>query len=482
MAALRFSSTTNQMIPAIPDKHQIAGRSRRGFHVLLFVLLLSADGALGQAKTLRAGCARVDITCPIGTPLIGSYGKPSADVLDPLYARTLVLNDGSATLALVSADLLYTPLEEIVLPVRAKVREQVGIPEQNVLVCATHTHSGPEVFTRSKLPSGGRLPASQIDQVYLTSLIKKIADSVRVAHNNMQPARIGIAKDELPELVFNRRTIDANGMAVMTWRVSPKVAMTRTIRTDTAGQVRVSFALASEESNLEFGPVDPDLHVVRVEDMDGDLVGSLLNFACHPVCVYPFAGTTISADYPGDASGVVEQVAGGLCLFTLGTAGNIVPYQRGLAAHRQIGRALGGAALRQLQFVKTIDDVRLRALTKKVEFPVKVVSAQSGGDPGKETLQPITTEIQVLAIGDIYLLGLPGEVLVEIGLEIKRKAALDNLILISLSNDTIGYICHSRAYEQGGYEPGPATYLAQGAGEILTKETLGILAQITEGP
>ncbi|MHC4605077.1 MAG: neutral/alkaline non-lysosomal ceramidase N-terminal domain-containing protein, partial [Planctomycetota bacterium] len=81
---------------------------------------------------------------------------------------------------------------------------------------------------------------------------------------------------------------------------------------------------------------------------------------------------------------------------------------------------------------------------------------------------------------DIYILGLPGEILVEVGLEIKRKTGLENLFIVTVSNDTIGYVCHSRAYEEGGYEPGSGTNLAKGAGEIMTKEARDIINQITQ--
>jgi hypothetical protein len=92
----------------------------------------------------------------------------------------------------------------------------------------------------------------------------------------------------------------------------------------------------------------------------------------------------------------------------------------------------------------------------------------------------LATEIQVLKLGDIYILGLPGEVLVEVGLEIKKRAGLEDLFIITLSNDTIGYVCHGRAYEEGGYELGSGTNLAKGAGEIMIKQALDLINQIKQ--
>jgi len=146
------------------------------------------------AGTLRAGCSKVNITPPLGLLLIGSKGKPSDDIIDELYAKALVLNDGSTTIAIVSADLLYTPLEEITNPIRDIIEEKIGIPGRYVFICATHTHSGPEVFTKSKLGPEKRIPASKIDQFYLQTLIRTIAGSVLTAPKNMQEVKIGSAK------------------------------------------------------------------------------------------------------------------------------------------------------------------------------------------------------------------------------------------------------------------------------------------------
>jgi hypothetical protein len=94
--------------------------------------------------------------------------------------------------------------------------------------------------------------------------------------------------------------------------------------------------------------------------------------------------------------------------------------------------------------------------------------------------QRILLDLNQHYVTDIYFLGLPGEVLVEIGLEIKNKAGIENLFVISLANDTVGYVCHSQAYEEGGYEPGSGTNLAKGAGEIITKQTLNIIKQMKQ--
>jgi len=442
----------------------------------LLVLLLTGPALQGA---LKGGCASVDITPPLGLTLIGSKGEPSDAVLDGLYAKALVLSDGDTTIAMVSADLLYTPLDDITNPVRTIVEQKSGIPAQNILVCATHTHSGPEIFKRTKVPSEGRLDAARIDQAYRETVVRKMAGAVAMAHSSMQEVKIGAAIGTLPEVVYNRRPKRADGMVQTTFSLPAEVAATRRVQSLADGRTAVTFTLPPEQAPLTFGPIDPDVFVLRVEDANGDLAGSLIGFGCHPVCVYPYLSTAVSADYPGHATRTIEKAEGGISLFALGLAGNAVPLQRDVGPCAQIGRAVGGEALRRLQFVATTGDVTLVAQHREVTLPTRAKTTSPEPTEEQETPpEPIKTEIQVLRLGDIYILGLPGEILVEVGLAIKEKAGLAKLGIISLANDSIGYVCHAAAYDEGGYESGSATHLAPGAAEILITESLALLKEM----
>ncbi|MEN6335637.1 MAG: neutral/alkaline non-lysosomal ceramidase N-terminal domain-containing protein [Phycisphaerales bacterium] len=445
---------------------------------LLVILLSLAICSIGWAQ-LRGGCARIDITPPLGITLIGSKGYPSDSIRDNLYAKAMVLSDGATTIAIVSSDLLYTPLEEITGPVRAIVSAKTGIPGQNVMVCATHTHSGPEVFTRSKVPAEGRLPASQIDQSYHQVLVSKMADSVLIAHRNLQDVRIGAAFGSLPEVHFNRRPRAQDGQVKMAFTVPEEVAATRRVQTGDDGRVRAVFTLPAGEAPLAFGPIDPAVLALRMEDPNGRLVGSLIGFGCHPVCIYPFLSTTISADYPAVATRVVEQEEGGTSLFVLGLAGNAVPLRRDLGPCERMGKALGGEALKTIQMVAPSVNATLKTATKTISLPRKPAAPSEKPDPNTSA-DSITTEIQVVRLGDTYLLGLPGEILVEVGLAIKDKAPMRNLFIVTLANDVVGYVSLREAYKEGGYEPTSATHLAEGAGEILVEQALSLLGEIAD--
>ncbi len=436
--------------------------------LVLAVLVLPFSHVVARAA-LTGGCAKVNITPPLGLKLIGSKGQPSDAVLDELFAKALVLHDGTTTLALVSIDLLYTPLEEITNPVRALIKAKTGIAEQNVMICASHTHSGPEVFTNWKLDPEDHVDESEIDQAYLKTLIREMAGAVELAHRNRRVVRIGAALGQLPEVIYNRRPRRADGKVQMAFTLPAEIAATHCVQKGLDGSTRVTFTFPEDAPPLTFGPIDPDVFALRVEGAGGGILASLVSFGCHPVCVYPFQSTAVSADYPAHATRVVERAEGGVSLFALGLAGNIVPRQRDVGPCAQIGRALGGEAVRRLQFVSTTDKVALGSGSRAVTLPTK------NGKP-----ESITTEIQVLRLGEIYLLGLPGEVLVEVGLAIKSRADLETLFITTMTNDSIGYVCHRQAYDEGAYEPGAGTNLAPGAGEIIIEQSLALLDEVRQ--
>jgi Neutral/alkaline non-lysosomal ceramidase, N-terminal len=438
---------------------------RRFFLGAACIILLVAAlpyGVFGQdGSRLRGGTAKININPPVGTWLAGweSRNKPSEGIADTLYAKALVLSDGRTEVAVLSADLIGVT-SEMVSEVRGSVEKQTGIPGSNILISATHTHFGP-VIKKSPKPSNPELvEAPGPDELYIESLKEKLVSVIAQAYNGMTVVRVGAAKGQAPELIYNRRTKRPDGSVVMT------------------------FVLPPEEENLIFGPVDPEVGVLRMENGEGALLGSMINFACHPVSGgghgegWESWFYHISADYPAYAVRVVEKAEGGNCLFTLGTAGDMVPIRRGIKPRFRIGRALGGEALRRLQFVPMLEDASLAAVQNFVKLPLKEKLSKDATHELKSGEKWLTTEIQGLRIGDIFLLGLPGEILVELGLEIKKQAEVENLFLLSLSNASIGYVCQSAAYDEGGYEAIRASKLARGAGEMMIGEALGIIEEL----
>jgi neutral ceramidase len=427
--------------------------------LLVGMILLTCVFSSSVEGALKGGTAKVDITPPIGAWLsgYGSRNKPSEGVLDPLYAKALVLDDGQSKIAIVSADLLWIPLK-MTNEIRQQVQEKIGISQQNVMICGTHTHFAPKIDRIAKdWPDAA---AAQIDESYVQVLKKKIFDSIMLADKDSRQVSLGVGKGEISEIIYNRRTKKPDGTVAMTFNLPP----------------------ASKD--LTFGPVDPELCLLRVNDLNGALVATVVNYACHPVSGDPIRDKFyyISADYPAYTAQVVEQAEGGNCIFLLGTAGNINPVRLNRPHPRmQTGKALGGAALRHLQFTQRCGNVKISALKQPVSLPLKKdLPPERKLSVGKDA-EIQNTEIQVLRIGDVYIVGLPGEVLVEVGLEIKAKAGIQNLFIVSLANDAVGYVCPRTAYKEGGYEPGSGTNLAPGASEIITEQALKLLEQIKQG-
>ena len=204
--------------------------------------------------------------------------------------------------------------------------------------------------------------------------------------------------------------------------------------------------------------------MVRVDSANCEPIATLINFACHPVSstdrMY-----AISADYPGYAMRSVAGELGGVCMFTQGCAGNIVPIQREGVSKRKIGISLAAEVIKTWQWLNLDDSVRLKSMQKIIRLPLKEKEANG------ETRE---VEIQVLRVGHLGFVGLPGEIFVEIGTAIKEQSGIENLFPVSLANDSSGYVPIAIAYDQGGYESS-YTPFAKGSGEILRDEVLELL-------
>ncbi|MBE0534856.1 MAG: neutral/alkaline non-lysosomal ceramidase N-terminal domain-containing protein [Phycisphaerae bacterium] len=421
--------------------------------LVLTVLMIMLFAAGNASATLRAGAARVDITPPVGVWLSG-YGarkQPSTKIADPLYAKALVLDDGASQIAIVSTDLLWLPLE-ITNEIRRRVHKETGIARDHIMICGTHTHWGPKIDRPAATwPDAAE---SRISDDFVDVLTSKtalcIVDAFRKAAD-AAPAAVGMARGHIDEITYNRRTLRPDGTVVNTFR------------------------LPAASPDLKFGPTDPTVSILKVQDAGGRLIAAMVNYACHPVAgdADPELFYHLSADYPGVMESIVEKIEGGTCLFLLGAAGNINPvrFQRTRFRH-EIGAALAGEVLRRLQTVTATEDAKLRGMTRPITFDLKPVE----GDKPEDAPRTLTTQIQLLAVGDMYILGLPSEVLVEIGFAIRAKAGIEKLFIVSIANDTCGYICPKEAYEQGGYESTSATRLAQRAGEHLAAEALDLMA------
>ena len=389
--------------------------------LMLAVVILSA----GYAVALDAGVGRAEITPPLGSPLNGygdRMGRGAVKVHDSLWARCLYLNDGQTGVFLVTTDLcLITP------ELRARVLALAprGAVPQNVILTATHTHSGPGGMSKALVfrAVSGRFVPEVLEQT-----ARGIAESMRVAFETRRPAVIGYGKAEQEDLSVNRR--------------------------------------------VSKGPVDTQIGVLRVNDADLSPMAVLANFSAHPTTVSGADKMSISADYCGYYYDELEkQIPGVVAMFANGTEGNQRPAdlsgKGGWAATEAVGRQLAQRVAETAATV-TCGDAILHVGYAEPELPLSMAS-----------FAPRKTILQSLEINDLAMLFVPGEACVELGLDLRLRAVsrgYDAEFTVGLSNDYVGYFVPPDYYSQNVYEnsmnfygPRIGTWLAREFNRVLTR-------------
>src|SRR5262245_13343945 len=266
----------------------------------LWVTLVVAPGSaqeLSGTSTWKVGLARIDITPerPVFMAGYDARDKPFESVEARIHAKALVLEDVTGRrAALITADLSgFTPA--VVEPVCAAIRDRIGLERKQILLNASHNHSGP---LQSLDPNPRRnLSAEDARNTasYTQSLQKKLIQVVVDAASKLEPARLSWGSG-VAFFVMNRREFTPNGIIL---GVNPR------------------------------GPVDRSLPVLRIEGLDGRLRAAVFGTACHNTTL---TGNNyrISGDYAGYAQTYVEeQYRGVQAMFVAGCGGDANPYPRG---------------------------------------------------------------------------------------------------------------------------------------------------------
>ncbi len=429
---------------------------------------------------IKAGFSKVCISPPVGAPLAGFAARQgvSQGIHDDLYARALVLSREDTIIALVSVDLLALPVE-FVERVRTRIHEQTNIPRAALMIAATHTHAGPVTITTFFNPE------ESVDAAYMNFLADSIEKCVATAYTRRFPARVGIGVGHVDGVGVNRRSADHR-------------------------------------------PVDGEIGIIRVDDLDGRTRAVFLNYSCHPTVLGP-DNLLVTGDFPNFAIEHIENTLGpdSFAMFANGTQGNIsmghsselsaigvITPGRTFERAAELGSLLGTATLEALPAIETSDDQILEALTKGVELPLKSypplevalenlrqaderLTLLNQQEAAEESLGPAKTgrlyasitsfyareastltdgilpiELQGLRIGEAIFVAVPAEVFVEIGLKLKREAPAKTFI-VGIANGYIGYLPNREAYAIGGYEVVSAKCADQ-AEDILIRETIAL--------
>ncbi len=431
-----------------------------------------------QRGYLRAGTAKAIITPPV--PSKRWDGKSLTGIYRELYARVLVLERGEQSVALVTCDLLGLA-KYLTDRIRDGVQKRTGFPGDAIMIACTHAHSTPDT-----------VGSGNADESYLDALAESVIQAVCSAIANTQPARLGWGRVPIRGLAQSRRIKMKDGRVFTTrygvpstWRVDPDLI---------AGH----------------GAMDPDLTVIRVENLQGQVLAAVSHFGCHPSVALMSAN--VSGDYSGEAAHTLEQALGDstVVLCATGTAADIDPTlempfwgPRIDANALRLGRLFAAQVLECLERITVGDEAEVASLRRDVALPVRsdwtrmiekdqerlrqefasVSTANPVITPILES-HVINTEVQVLRLNDLLLVGLPGEVFTTTGLKIKDAVPGRKACVVEIANDYAGYLLTPEAALEGGYETGLHFYtrVRPEAEQILLDAAAALCSQVPRSP
>lgn len=470
--------------------------------IRLIALLATVWGSVLSAQdvqpVLRAGAAAVDITpqeFPLNMPG-GFSANMAASAHDPLHARALVLDDGTTTLAMVVVDSLGAS-PEVLDEAKDIAAKETGIRVEQMLICSTHTHSGPPSNTKE-----GPAPAV----AYRGLLIKGLADSIIQAHKELQSASVGAAAHPLPDEVFNRR-----------WYLKPgKMPLNPFGELD---RVKMNPGYSPDVLDRPAGPTDPEITVISVQDARRKPLALFANYSLHYVGAVPRA--QLSADYFGEFSRLMpSRLRGGenfVAMMSNGTSGDINnlpflvarPPRERFEQIRIVARKAADTAW--LAYRKIEDhraDARLGMLQREIKLTYRRPTAEQVAEArevlavtdenaikrlprlaqhyARKTIQAaerdeatLSVKLQAIRIGKLAVCGIPFETFVEIGLELKDRSPFSRTMVIGLANGRHGYLPTPEQHRLGGYETWLGTNVVQeDTSVILTDNLLEMLAEL----
>jgi hypothetical protein len=250
--------------------------------------------------------------------------------------------------------------------------------------------------------------------------------------------------------------------------------------------------------------------VLFAEDEKHNPMMTWVNYAMHLDTV---GGTWISSDYAYYLARTLAEVKGAdmLTTFTIGAAGDINHWdvqrpgpQRGFETAQKLGETLAGDVVKAYTHLQALDSVRVKAVSETIQLPLHEITEQEVKDSEKIVAQPppmgvdftldrvkaekvmqvykrkgqaLQAEIQVLTVGPVAFVGIPGEYFVELGLRIQKESPFPYTFIVELANGELGYIPTQRGFEEGGYEP-TSTPMAPGSGEKMADKAIELLNRL----
>lgn len=274
------------------------------------------------AGELRAGTAKAEIS------------DPAVTSNDPLFVKALVLQQDDTVAVLITVDAVAIgeigPIRNDYLSkVRTALTDSLQIPPGNVMVNASHCHG---------------LTCEDVDQ--------RTVLAVQEAFRKLEPVTAGAGIGQEVRIMENRRLFLKDG---------------------SEADVRHAYSMPRDEDVIGIGVVDPEIGLLRLDRKDGSTMAVVYNFACHPIQGVPGKGNT--ADFPGFASGVIEEHFGrdAMAFFVQGCAGDVNPvlYKdvNNPRDSEPFGSMLGLSVMRGLKTVQPIAAAELKILNEPLALP-----------------------------------------------------------------------------------------------------------------
>lgn len=413
---------------------------------------------------LQFGTAVRDITPrhPVWAHGYASRTRPSSSVREALSLGCLAVGNESSKFLMFALDMIGVR-QEICDDLYALLEKETGVAYPNIMISGSHTHFAPALQgTSSADPAESFLDP---DPVYVASFKKRMVEAALEALESLRPMDLEIAHIEVPQVVFNRRTVRKSD-----------------------GMVDMHLIYPDDPTPYTFSPVDDVLTVHRLVDAQG-VQAALLNFGCHPVtgCSPDEDYYCFSSDYPYYARETIAATWQCPVFFTLGAAGDAVPINRKGDCRERIGSILGHSTiLAERMFQADASDVLATDVVKvEAETIIKTdfATAESEYETAREAVLAIsdklgeeyqaaladfrqkrmlygralqypenkaTLNIQFVWVGDTVFVGIPFEVLAEMALKMKKR--FPNSVLVSCCGGYQGYLPLAYEYDRVGYE------------------------------
>ncbi len=407
------------------------------------VLVLTGLGGLRTtAAELQAGIARVDLTPPLSMQApLGGYGarmnRPAEGVHDRIFAKALVVSDGKRKFALVTADLLgFAP------PFRQALVKQLapqGWSAEQIMLLPSHSHGSIEMNAINPKNSFGIPQIGIHDPALYEFTLKHFVDVIQHAEQNLQPVSLGTTSKQIPGWNRNRR-----------------------------------------EKN---GVTDDELTVTRIDTLEGKPLAVLVNFTAHPTFLNE-DDMLFSGDWPGQLQRTIESIIGQgvTAMYYNGAEGDQSPQSRPDSGEshweraERYGRDLGLQVTAIWTKTTTQRNVPFDFKLQTIQLPEKRWHPDFMSTGGKEyglseeimgellsKMSPDQTTSGSLRLGDLVIVGIPGEMASGLGLRIKAEAkaltGAPHPVIGGLANEWISYILDADSYiKGGGYEASMSFY------------------------